>query len=94
MIYLGKYEVLGVSRAENGTDWRVDVGVRRLWPLYLFDHRPWEKIPRRCFPVRTFVGRGLAWCEVAGQRYLGAGKHIPVLNAIISDSIPHHIQDN
>ncbi len=83
--WLERYEVLGVSRSADGENWRVDVGIRRSWPLYLFDHRPWERFPRKHFPVRTFVGRGLAWFEVVDGRYFGAGDHVSVLNAIISE---------
>lgn len=83
--WLGKYEVIGISKTKDGKNWRIDVGIRRAWPLYLFDHRPWEKIARRHFPVRTFIGRGIAWGEIVEGQYLGAGKHVPILNAIISD---------
>lgn len=83
--WLGRYEVIGILKTKDGENWRVDVGIRRAWPVYLFDHRPWEKFARRQLPVRTFVGRGIAWVEIVGDQYFGAGKHVPVLNAIISD---------
>lgn len=84
-----KYSVLLIEKIDTveGPMWRVDVGIRRAWPLHLLDHRPWEKFARRLFPVRTFVGTGMCWHEVVGDNCHMPGKHAEALNALIVEEI-------
>ena len=78
------FELIKVSQTEDGNRWQIDIGIRRMWPIYwIVDHRPWENFARRKFPVQTFVGKGMNWHRVSDK-----GNHhteyTHLLNAIIS----------
>ena len=74
----GKYQVLKVEVVESGErpQWRIDLGIRRMWPLSWYDLK---------YPVKKFIGSGYAWCEIRQDKAYAVGGLTPVLNAIASE---------
>jgi len=82
-----KYQVIGFDliKSSEGSRWRVDLGIRRMWPFSWIDHRPWEEFARRAYPVKTFIGNGDTWHELRGEdkQYNVIG-FTEVLNSIVA----------
>jgi len=83
-----EYEMMWIeiTKSKDGLlAWRIDLGIKRIWPLSWLDHRPWESFCRRHYPVKTFIGSGDCWYELRGDKAFGAGRYVAVLNAIVSE---------
>ena len=81
VLFIGVVE----SSSKNRKAWRIDIGVKRQWPMSWLDCPPWRKANPKHFPVRTFMGTGgLAWSEIIDGKYLGVGELRNQLNGLIA----------